>query len=105
MGEPTIDTSFRFPFWYQRRVAWGRVCGAARVLVGRNASIPKGEHNTNTALGIVRVNDYYGGAIISLPEADLFWHAWDYDGWGAGMGQAKFERQTTGKFLQGEEEK
>jgi hypothetical protein len=80
------------PFLYRRHVAWGRICGALRVLIGKNASIPKGLTDTGTALGKVRVNDYYGGCILSLPEADLYWHAWGFDGWGAGPGQAEFER-------------
>ncbi len=82
----------RWPFSYRRRVLWGRLCGAARVLVGRNASIPKGLSNTETEMGRIWVDDYYGGCILSLPEADLYWFAWGFDGWGAGCGQGKFER-------------
>jgi hypothetical protein len=82
----------RWPFQYRRRVFWGRLCGAGRVLVGRNASIPKGLSNTETGIGRIWVDDYYGGCILSLPEADLYWHAWGFDGWGAGPGQAEFER-------------
>jgi hypothetical protein len=89
--EPTLS-GWRWPFWYRRHVLWGRLCGALRVLVGKNASIPVGLHNTGTALGQVRVKGYYGGCVVSLPEADLYWRAWDFDGWGAGCGQGKFDR-------------
>ncbi len=82
----------RWPFWYRRKVLWGRLCGAARVLIGKNASIPKGLSNTETPMGRIWVEDYYGGCILSLPEGDLYWFAWGFDGWGAGPGQGLFER-------------
>lgn len=77
---------------YSWMVIRGRMLGAVRVLLGKSASIPKGLHNTRTALGEVRVTDYYGGCTISLPEADLYWFAHKFDGSGAGPGQALFNR-------------
>ncbi len=65
----------------------GRIIGAFRVLIGKNASIPTGLHNTETPAGRVDVRGYYGGAIISLPMGDLYWNAKKFDGWGAGPGQ------------------
>ena len=59
-----------------------------RVLIGKNASVPTGHHNTD--IGYVRVRSYYGGLIIGLSDCDLYWRANKYDGWGAGPGQRKF---------------
>ena len=75
------------PYEYERRVMWGRIIGAFRVLTGKNESIPTGLHNTETPAGRVDVRGYYGGAIISLPMGDLYWHVNRFDGWGAGPGQ------------------
>ena len=81
----------RLPRPYERERAVGRIIGAFRVLVGANASIPKGWHNTNTSYGAIGVRDYYGGCKLSLPECDLYWTSREMDGWGAGPGQPKFE--------------
>ena len=73
-------------YWVRRQ--WGRVRGAVRVFSGKNASVPKGWHDTT--IGRIRVDDYYGGLILSLGNCDLYWTAHGYDGWGAGPGQTKF---------------
>src|SRR5690606_24444168 len=72
---PTFVTGFRLrlPFLYERLVLWGRIRGAVRVLIGKNASVPVGEHNT--AIGLMRVRSYYGGLTLSLPECDIYWDA------------------------------
>ena len=88
--------SFRLPWTYQRRRFVGRIIGAFRVLVGKSASIPKGEHNT--AIGKVNITDYYGGCIFSIKRPDkedleilqrfgrdLYWNSKVYDGSGASM--------------------
>ncbi len=92
--EPVTEKArpwWALPYEYQRHRVVGILQGAFRVLSGKNASIPKGFHNTGTALGIVEVRGYYGGCRISLPEGDLYWGATDFDGWGAGPGQRKFD--------------
>lgn len=86
--QPTTSRGWRLPFLYERLVVRGRIVGAIRVLFGKNASVPKGEHNT--ALGLMSVRDYYGGLILTLPECDIYWTATKLDGWGAGLGQRKF---------------
>ncbi|HDY84245.1 MAG TPA: hypothetical protein ENH74_00990 [Methylophaga sp.] len=86
--------SFRLPWGYQRRRFIGRCIGAWRVLVGKSASIPKGLHDT--ALGKIKISDYYGGCIFSIKKLDendlkitrrvgrdLYWNSRIYDGSGA----------------------
>ena len=86
--------SFRLPWTYERRRFVGRVIGAVRVLLGRSASIPKGEHDT--AIGRVNITDYYGGCIFSIQKPDerdleilrrfgrdLYWTSQGYDGSGS----------------------
>ena len=97
-AEPTITEKrlIRLPWTYQRRRFVGRVIGALRVLFGKSASIPKGEHDT--AIGKVRISDYYGGCIFSIQKPDerdlailarvgrdLYWTSQGYDGSGACM--------------------
>ena len=69
-AEPTITEKrlVRLPWTYQRRRFVGRVIGAVRVLLGKSASIPKGEHDT--AIGRVSITDYYGGCIFSIKKPD-----------------------------------
>lgn len=86
-----VQTGFRFPWVYQRQCVVDRLIGVFRVLIGRNASIPKGSHNTDTKFGIISVRGFYGGCILSLPQVDLYWTSQRYTGWGAGPRQAKFE--------------
>jgi hypothetical protein len=97
-GEPAVTERrlVRLPWVYQRRRFVGRVIGAVRVLAGKSASIPKGEHDT--AVGRVRITDYYGGCIFSIKKPDvrdleilrrygrdLYWTSRGYDGSGASM--------------------
>ena len=87
---------FRLPWEYERRRLRGRCIGAWRVLVGKSASIPKGVHDT--AIGTVRITDYYGGCTFSIKRPneadlailgrhgrDLYWKSQGYDGSGASM--------------------
>ena len=75
-------------YWPMR---WrGRVRGALRVLLGKSASIQRGYHYT--ALGPMRVTDYYGGCILSTSRGDIYWGVDNLDGWGGGQGQDLFER-------------
>ena len=86
----------RFPWRYERRRFVGRCIGAWRVLRGKSASIPKGVHDT--AIGTVRITDYYGGCTFSIKRPneddlailrshgrDLYWTSQGYDGSGASM--------------------
>ncbi len=94
-GEPATR-SFRLPWTYERTRFVGRCIGAWRVLIGRSASIPKGEHDT--AIGKVRIADYYGGCIFGIKPLDesdleivqhcgrdLYWTSQGYDGSGASL--------------------
>lgn len=67
----------------------GRIRGALRVLWGKSASIPKGSYDT--ALGPMRVTDYYGGCILNMNGGDIYWTADVLDGWGGAPGQDLFE--------------
>ncbi len=77
------------------RAGWvaGRIIGAVRVLLGKSASIPKGDHDT--AIGKVHISDYYGGCTFSIQKPDerdleilrrfgrdLYWTSQGYDGSG-----------------------
>ena len=88
--------SFRLPWTYERRRFVGRCIGAVRVFLGKSASIPKGVHDT--AIGRVKISDYYGGCIFSIQKPDerdlailarvgrdLYWTSKIYDGSGACM--------------------
>ena len=66
---------------YSWRVFYRRVIGAARVLFGRNASVPKGSHSTS--IGVVEIDDYYGGLIFSVGGRENYWMPTGYDGSGA----------------------
>ncbi len=94
--EPEVRTGFQFPWRYERRRFVGRCIGAWRVLVGKSASIPKGAHDT--AIGKVRISDYYGGCIFGIKPLDerdlaimrrhgrdLYWTSKVYDGSGASI--------------------
>jgi hypothetical protein len=59
------------------------------VLFGKSASIPKGLHDT--ALGPIRVRDYYGGCKLNMNGGDIYWTPDVLDGWGAAPGQDLFE--------------
>lgn len=85
---------FRLPWEYERKRFVGRCIGAWRVLTGRSASIPKGDHDT--AIGKVRISDYYGGCTFSIKRIDeddlqilgrfgrdLYWTSTGYDGSGS----------------------
>ncbi len=87
---------FRLPWTYERRRFVGRAIGAWRVLLGKSASIPKGDHDT--AIGKVHISDYYGGCTFSIKKPDerdleilrrfgrdLYWTSRGYDGSGASM--------------------
>ncbi len=94
-AEPAITgRRFGLPWVYERRRFRGRVIGAWRVLLGKSASIPKGDHVT--AIGRVNISDYYGGCTFSIKKLDerdleilrchgrdLYWTSQGYDGSGA----------------------
>ncbi len=96
-AEPTItERRFGLPWVYQCRRFVGRVIGAVRVLLGKSASIPKGDHST--AIGKVHISDYYGGCTFSIKKPDerdleilrrhgrdLYWTSQGYDGSGASL--------------------
>ena len=97
-AEPTTRRH-RLPWEYERKRLVGRCIGAWRVLRGKSASIPKGLHET--AIGWVRISDYYGGCTFSIKRPneedlqilrrygrDLYWTSQSYDGSGASMCEA-----------------
>lgn len=96
LGHDPGARGFRLPWEYQRRKFVGRCIGALRVFCGKSASIPKGVHDT--AIGTVRITDYYGGCTFSIKRPneddlqilrshgrDLYWNSQGYDGSGASM--------------------
>ena len=81
----------RWVITYRRKRMLGHLNGAFRVLIGKSASVPKGLYDT--PLGRVLIRDYYGGLKLTLPQGELYWNAYCYDGWGAGEGTTLFAQK------------